>query len=264
MLLLIFLLCLKETAPWSCLWGLRAALWCFPVVLLWFGEGGDIADEFLHGPHAALSVVIGSTVDFLVISLSELLSLLLLITNWPFGGVQLLWRDESPSAAWLKRGLGAYGQHIPEGAGVSAPTLLRCFGDLSAGVLCSQILKAFAPKRHRGWRKPQIKMLPFHGVSKQLVLKRSYEITELLCGAACGDLPGKRCSCPTYETIQILSPLMLCWERAKKKRNLFNSIFWTLFSAGQHLLIFLFCVEWSFFSLISSWDLAYTYGFLYS
>lgn len=51
---------------------------------MWFGEGGDVACEFLLGPHAALSVVllvIGNTVEFLVISRSNLLSLLLLITN---------------------------------------------------------------------------------------------------------------------------------------------------------------------------------------
>lgn len=106
------------------------------------------------------------------------------------------------------------------------------------------------PQRHRGWRKPQIKMLPFHRVSKRLVLKGSYEITQLLRGTACGDLPDKKCSCPTSETIKVPSLLILCWDRAKKKRNLFNSVFGTissLFSAEQHLLILLLCVEWSFF-----------------
>lgn len=107
----------------------------------------------------------------------------------------------------------------------SRPAARRCFGDLSAGVSCSHVLKAFTPKRHRGWRKPQIKMLPFHRVSKQLVLKRSYEITELLRGTACGELPGKRCPCPTSEIIKIPSLLMLRWERAKRKINLFNSVF---------------------------------------
>lgn len=110
----------------------------------------------------------------------------------------------------------------------SHPAARRCFGDLSAGVSCSQILKSFTPKHHRGWRKPQTKTLPFHRVSKQLVLKRSYKITELLCGTTCGDLPGKRCPCPTSEIIKIPNLLMLCWERAKEKINLFNSAFWTL------------------------------------
>lgn len=106
-LLLIFLLCLEETAPWSCLWGLWEALWCFLVVLLCgLGKEGDVARKFLLN---VMLFVTGNTVDFLVISLSKLLSLLLLITKWPFGGVQPLWSDESPSAGWLNRGLGAYG-----------------------------------------------------------------------------------------------------------------------------------------------------------
>lgn len=95
------------------------------------------------------------------------------------------------------------------------------------GFCALRFSKAFTPKRHRGWRKLQMKVLPFHSVSKRFVLKRSYEITEL----PHGDLPGKRCSCPTSETKQkkIPNPLMLCWERVKKKRNLFNSVFLDIF-----------------------------------
>lgn len=134
---------------------------------------------------------------------------------------------------------------------MSAPAPPRCFGDLSAGVLCSQILKAFTPKRHQGRRKLQIKVLPFHRVSKQLVLNRSCEITELLHGTTCRDLPGKRCSCPTSETIKKSPIPQCCFGRGqRKKRNLFNSGFWTLsslFSAKQHLLILLLCIEGSFF-----------------
>lgn len=37
-----------------------------------------------------------------------------------------------------------------EGGGVSTPAPLGCFGDLSAGVLCSQILKSLHPKTSPG------------------------------------------------------------------------------------------------------------------
>lgn len=110
---------------------------------------------------------------------------------------------------------------------------------ISLQEFCALTLSEPSPKRHRGWRKPQIKMLPFHMVSKRLVLKGSYEITQLLRGTACGDLPGEKCSCPTSETVKVPSPLILCWDRAKKKRNFFNSVFGTissLFSAEQRLL----------------------------
>lgn len=134
-----------------------------------------------------------------------------------------------------------------EGGGVSAPAPLRCFGDLSAGVSCSRILKAFTPKRHQGRRKLQIKVLPFHRVSKQLVLKRSCEITELPRGTTCGDLPGKRCSCPTSETIKKSLICQCCVGRGQREKETFLILFlWTpssVFSAEQHLLILLICVE---------------------
>lgn len=110
-LLLGFLFCLEATtAPSSCRWGLdetvyASVLVCFPVVGV--KEGRKVPSKFPSSLSVVL-IAIESTVDFLVISRSNLLLFLLLTTNWPFLKVQLLLSDESPSTAWLSWGLGCF------------------------------------------------------------------------------------------------------------------------------------------------------------